>query len=95
MSRKIATPPKLPAPAIVTWTDASIRLDEDKPRREILETDPMLQTVSTCGWVLSLGRTNLVMAFETSPKAEDSPFRTIQRIPRRLVASIAWLVPRG
>jgi hypothetical protein len=82
-----------PYPVQVEWTDASIDIHEDNPNTAIKEEDQEVQICVTVGFLLEVGRKNLVLAFETSPKGEEKTFRSIQRIPIPLVRKVLRLEP--
>jgi len=86
MRRRLLAPRAL---VLVEWFDACI--DTDDADEEMPDIDPEYQNVYTMGFVAQCGRENLALSFDLYYNAKKNPFRTITRIPWKMVKSIEIL----
>jgi len=79
----------LPIQVEVTWLDPASDGSEAGEAREIQETNSKLQTVVSVGWLVKVGKEQLVLATDVAPG--DKVVKVIHRIPRGVVREVVLL----
>lgn len=83
---------RLPTPVAITWLDAAIDPSFDGHLSDVQDEDLPGQLVTTYALLIRTGRTNYVLSTDVGRDATGKPlYRTLTRIPKRLVRSITPL----